>query len=323
MEDQGLPRVEKEWVVAAHLNGIRLDAFVRHCVPQLSRRSIDAAIDAATFTINRRKGKKGDRLAAGDVLNFMGPAAWLSLSPIPDPRLQVPVLFEDADVLAVDKPAGMNAHGFSGREDHALTNFLAARWPELTTIGKSLWEPGMVHRLDRETSGLLLVAKSQRAYDYLRAQFRQHTIKKQYWALVWGEATLKGSITLPLTHDGRDRKKMRPVFDRTKIRRTQRIWHASTRFRRLAIRHGMSFLEIDMETGVSHQIRVHLAAVGHPLVGDSLYGEEHAEAFGLKRHFLHAFRLEFRHPRDGRRLRIESKLPDELEDVLRGLGIKY
>ena len=322
MEDQGLLPVEKEWIVAAHLNGVRLDAFVRYYFPQLSRRSIDAAIDADPFTINRLTGKKGDRLTADDVINFIGPPAWLSASPLPEPHLQVPVVYEDADLLIVDKPAGMNTHGFSGRERHALTNFLAARWPELTTIGKTPWEPGMVHRLDRETSGLILAAKSQRVYDYLRIQFRQRAIKKQYWALVWGEAMPEGLITFPITHDSRDRKKMRPIFDPAKIRRTQRIWHASTRFRRLAIREGLSFLEIDMETGVTHQIRVHLAAVGHPIVGDSLYGKEHAETLGLKRHFLHAFRLEFRHPRDGRHLRIESRLPDELADVLRGLGIR-
>jgi 23S rRNA-/tRNA-specific pseudouridylate synthase len=115
---------------------------------------------------------------------------------------------------------------------------------------------------------------------------------------------------------------MRPIFAHTNVPRTQRIWLASTRFRRLATRHGLSLLEIDMETGVTHQIRVHLAAVGHPIVGDSLYGEADTETFGLKRHFLHACRLEFHHPRDGRRLGVDSRLPGELEDVLRGLGIR-
>jgi 23S rRNA pseudouridine1911/1915/1917 synthase len=322
MEDQGLLRAEKTWVVGAHLNGIRLDAFVRYHFPQLSRRSIEAAIDAAAFRINRQKCRKGDRLTAGDVLNFVGPSAWIAQSPIPEPRLEVPVVFEDADLLVIDKPAGMDTHGFSGRERHALANFLAARWPELTTIGKSPWEPGLVHRLDRETSGLIVVAKSQAAYDDLRTQFRCRTIRKKYRALVWGEARLEGSITLPITHDRCERKKMRPIFDHTKIRRPQRIWHASTRFRRLATGHALSFLEIDMETGVTHQIRVHLAAIGHPIVGDLLYGVGHRETFGLKRHFLHACRLEFRHPRDGRRLRINSRLPDELEDVLRDLGVQ-
>jgi len=181
---------------------------------------------------------------------------------------------------------------------------------------------GIVHRLDRETSGLILVAKSQSVYDYFRAQFRQRTIAKQYWALVWGEATPEGAIGLALTHDSRERGKMHPVFDSTIMQRKQRIWQAATRFRRLATCQGVSFLEIDMVTGVTHQIRVHLATVGHPIVGDSLYGNEHAQMLGLNRHFLHAFRLNFRHPRDGRSLRIESRLPSELENVLKNLGIE-
>jgi len=323
MEDQGLRAMKKKWVVGARLDGIRLDAFVRHCLPQLSSRSIDAAMAAAAFTVNQRKGKKGDRLTVGDLVAFVGPGAWVAVSPIPEPKLQIPVVFEDDDLLVVDKPAGMDTHGFSGRDRHALTNFLAARLPELTTIGKSPWEVGIVHRLDRETSGLVIVAKSQKVYDYLRAQFRQRKITKQYWALVWGEAMPEGAITLPLTHDSRNRKKMSPVDDRAKFRRKQRIWQAITRFRRLAMRQGLSFLEIAMETGVTHQIRVHLAAAGHPIVGDSLYGREEKEAFGLKRHFLHAFRLEFYHPGDGRRLRIASRLPGELGDLLKDLGIKY
>lgn len=322
MEDQGLRPVGRGWIVAQRLHGIRLDAFVRYCLPQLSRRSIDAAIAAAAFLINRKNGKKGDRLAAGDVVKFVGPEAWLALSPVPEDRLDVSVVFEDSDLLVVDKPSGMDTHGFSGRDRRALTNFLAARWPELTTIGKSPWELGIVHRLDRETSGLILVAKSQSVYDYFRAQFRQRTIAKHYWALVWGEATPEGAIGLALTHDSRERGKMHPVFDSTIMQRKQRIWQAATRFRRLATCQGVSFLEIDMVTGVTHQIRVHLATVGHPIVGDSLYGNEHAQMLGLNRHFLHAFRLNFRHPRDGRSLRIESRLPSELENVLKNLGIE-
>jgi 23S rRNA pseudouridine1911/1915/1917 synthase len=305
------------------LDGIRLDAFVRHCLPQLSRRSIDAAIAATAFTVNRRKGKKGDRLTAGDLVAFVGSEAWLAVTPIPEPGLQVPVIFEDGDLLVVDKPAGMDTQGFSGREHRALTNFLAARRPQLMTIGKNPWEAGIVHRLDRETSGLVIVAKSQKVYEYLRAQFHQRKILKRYWALVWGETKLEGAITLPLTHDSRNRKKMSPVFDRAKFPCKQKIWQASTRFRRLVTRQGLSFLEIALETGVTHQIRVHFAAVGHPIVGDSLYGRDQKELFGLKRHFLHAFRVEIRHPGDGRLLRIESRLPDDLQEVVTRLGIKY
>ncbi len=323
MADQGLLSLEKQWIVPATADGIRLDAFVRQCLPHLSRRVVKCAIDDGLFYVNGEPAKKGDRLKPGDALAFDGPEDCLSIRPLPGPQIEVPIVYEDSFLLAVDKPAGMDTHGFSGRERLALTNFLAARRPELAAIGKSPWEPGLVHRLDRETSGLILIAKSQQVYENLRKQFRERAVRKQYWALVWGEARRKGLITFPITHDSRNRGKMRAILDSSKPRRRQRIWNAATRFRRLAARHGLSFLEIDMETGVTHQIRLHLAAAGHPIIGDRLYGEGRCETFGLRRHFLHAFRIELRHPAAGGLLRIESALPEELKDVLRGLGISY
>lgn len=323
MADQGLLQVAKEWIVPGSLDGVRLDAFVRQCLPHLSRRAVKCVIDDGLFRVNGGPVKKGDRLKPGDALRFQGPADWLSTRPVPGAQLEVPIVYEDSSLLAVDKPAGMDTHGFSGRERHTLTNFLAARRPNLAAIGRSPWEPGLVHRLDRETSGLIVIAKSPQVYENLRRQFRRHAVKKQYWALVWGEAKPEGSITFPMTHDSGNRRKMRALLDYSTVRPRQRIWAASTRFRRLAARQGLSFLEIGMETGVTHQIRVHLSAVGHPIVGDELYGKEHSETFGLIRHFLHAFRLELFHPAADRLLRIECALPEELKEVLRGLGIQY
>jgi 23S rRNA pseudouridine1911/1915/1917 synthase len=228
----------------------------------------------------------------------------------------VPVVYEDDWVLVVDKPAGMATHGFSGRDQDTLANFLAAERPELSMIGKSRWEPGLVHRLDRETSGLILVAKTQAALDDLRQQFRRRQVKKKYWALVRGIAEPQASVTYPMTHDSRDKRRMQAIVHVSPRSKTQKSWTALTRFRKLWDVSGLSLLEIEMETGVTHQIRVHLASIGHPIVGDKLYGGNNQKELKLERQFLHAYSLEFLHPGNRQIVKIQSELPVELKDVL-------
>lgn len=322
MVDQATRANTPTWSVPAESASLRLDAFLRRARPHLSRRTLDQAIGEKLFLINGRAGKKGDRLAAGDCVAFCGPAEWLAEQPPPAAHLDVPIIYEDEAILALDKPAGMATHGFSARDDATLANFLLTRWPELYDVGKSRWEPGLVHRLDVETSGLILVAKTQAAFDSLRTQFRRREVSKTYWALVWGDTVDRGTIDLPLEHDGADKRKMRVIIP-SGSGKPPRSWRALTQYRKIAAAHGMSLLEIVMATGVTHQIRVHLAAIGSPIVGDALYGPEGKERFGLKRHFLHARGLEFRHPDDGRMVKIESELPNELSEVLKRLGIKF
>ena len=312
----------KSWSVAAEDAAIRLDAFARRCLPHLSRREVDHATQEKLLWINGRAGKKGDRLIAGDVLTFKGPAYWLLESPPAHAQLRVPIVYEDPSLLVVDKPAGMPTHGFSGRDTDTVANFLAAQRPYISNIGKSRWEPGLVHRLDRETSGLVVVAKTQAAFENLRTQFRRRQIQKRYRALVRGITQMEGSVAYPLVHDSRDQRRMRAVMDALSPGMGERRWQALTRFRKLSDAQGLSLLEIEMETGVTHQIRVHLAAIGHPIVGDALYGTEGMDSFGVGRHFLHACSLEFSHPADGRTVKIESELPDELRRVLARLRLK-
>jgi 23S rRNA pseudouridine1911/1915/1917 synthase len=319
MSDQATRVMTRSWIVPNERAPVRLDAFARRCLPHLSRREVESAIHDKLFRINERAGEKGDRLLVGDRVTFEGPEYWLLTTPVPQAQLRVPIVYEDASVLVVDKPAGMATHGFSGRDVDTLTNFLAAQCPDLVNIGKSPWEPGLVHRLDRETSGLVLVAKTQAAFDYLRLQFRGRQMKKKYWALVWGITEAQGSVAYPIVHDARDKTRMRAMAHGSPRLKEQKSWSALTRFRKLSDVNGFSLLDIEMDTGVTHQIRVHLAAIGHPIVGDSLYGEAGQESFDLKRHFLHACRLEFLHPRDRRIVKIESELPVELERVLRRL----
>ena len=310
------------WLVPVQQTEDRLDAFVRRCLPHLSRREAQKAIRERLFWINDRLGGKGDRLVGGDRVTFKGADHWLAAKPIPDHKLQVAIMYEDSSLLVVDKPAGMATHGFSGRDSDTLANFLAAQRPELFNIGKSRWQPGLVHRLDRETSGLVLIAKTQFAFEQLSLQFRRREIKKKYWALVWGIAEAEGSIGYPIAHDPHDERRMRVIIDASRRAKKQKSWTALSCFRRLSVSQELSLLEIDMETGVTHQIRVHLAAIGHPIVGDLLYGPDRTENFGLQRHFLHACRLEFRHPKDRGVVKVETGLPGELQEVLKRLGMK-
>jgi 23S rRNA pseudouridine1911/1915/1917 synthase len=322
MEDQAAQSETRSWVVPAELNDIRLDSFARHCLQHLARREIEQAIRARLFLINGKVGRKGDRVFGGDVLVFAGSKQWSALYPLPDSDLDVSIIYEDSTILALDKPAGVATHGFSGRDTDTLANFLLAKRPNLVSVGKSRWEPGLVHRLDRETSGLVLVAKTQSAFEQLRSQFRRRQIQKIYKALVWGVGPSQGVIDFPLAHDGRDKRRMR-VSTRLTQKSTQRKWSAITRYRTLGHSHGFSWLEIEMATGVTHQIRVHLAAIGHAIVGDSLYGARATETFGLQRHFLHASSLEFRHPDDGRIVKLNAELPSDLRAVLKRLKLRF
>jgi len=319
MADQAIKIATKTWTLPAEHGEIRLDAFVRQCLPHLPRREIENAIRAKLFFAAGKTSKKGDRLRGGDELVFHGPASWLAANPLPESALEVPIVYEDASILFVNKPAGMPTHGFSARDSGTLANFLLARRPALANIGTSRWEPGLVHRIDRETSGLVLVAKTEAAFANLKSQFRRRRVKKIYLALVWGVTCGNGVIDLPLAHESRDRTRMRPVTRPAQA--SGRTWNALTRYRKLGQSRGLSLLEVEMETGVTHQIRAHLAAIGHPIVADALYGASRSD-LGLKRHFLHARSLTIFHPDGGRRLTVEAELPKELGELLTRLKIK-
>ena len=323
MEDQ-VERVQvKSWAVPSDADAVRLDAFLRKCLPQLSRGALASAIDNKFFWTGGRPGRKGEKLRAGQIVTFRGPQEWLFTQPSPAKQLDVPIIYEDAYCLVVNNPAGMATHGFSGKDTQTLANFLVAYRPDLLTVGKSRWEPGLVHRLDRETSGLVLVVKTPAAFDSLRLQFRRREVKKTYWALVWGAAAAAGTIDFPIAHDSRDRRRMRALKNSDRRHEPVRHWQALTHFKRISRRDGLSLVEVEMATGVTHQIRVHLAAMGHPIVGDVLYGQAGSETFGLNRHFLHARALEFRHPKDGRRIKVEAELPKVLQQVLSHLKMKF
>ncbi len=221
----------------------------------------------------------------------------------------------DAHVVLADKPAGMPSHPLKPGETGTAANALVARFPELASVGAAPREGGLVHRLDIDTSGLLLAARTEPAYAALRAQFGARAVEKGYLALVAGELHAGGEIDVPLAHDPHDPRKVRAASD-PEWAEAHRARPASTRFTPVERRPGFTLVDVEIATGVLHQIRAHLAFIGHPLAGDSLYGGPHLP--GLSRHFLHAARLAFAHP-DGTRPRFDSPLPPDLSSVLEAL----
>jgi len=235
--------------------------------------------------------------------------------PVPQPELPIRIVHADAHLVVADKPAGMPSHPLQPGESGTAANALVGRFPELASIGPSPREGGLVHRLDTDTSGLLLAARTQAAHALLRAQFSARTVEKGYLALVAGEIHAGGEIALPLLHDPHDPRRMQAASD-PEYAEGHGARAAVTRFLPLERSGGFTLLDVEIPTGVMHQIRAHLAFIGHPLAGDALYGGPQLP--GLSRHFLHASRLAFAHP-EGTRARYESALPAELSAVLDGL----
>jgi 23S rRNA pseudouridine1911/1915/1917 synthase len=232
--------------------------------------------------------------------------------PGPDPDVEVDVRYADDEVIVVVKPAGLVVHPGAGHAEGTLVNGLLARYGDIAEVGDPM-RPGIVHRLDRDTSGLLVVARSARAYDDLVAQLAARTVERRYRALVWGTlASPRGLIDAPIGRSEARRTRM-AVREAGKPARTE--YEVRATFERPVC----SELECRLETGRTHQIRVHLAAIGHPVVGDATYGGAR-DQLPLTRPFLHAASLAFDHPGTGERLRFEDPLPVELQATLDALA---
>jgi 23S rRNA pseudouridine1911/1915/1917 synthase len=243
--------------------------------------------------------------------------------PTPEPAepkpeaLHIKIIYDDPDIVIVDKPAGMVVHPAPGHTSGTLVNALLDQVKDLSGIGGKI-RPGIVHRLDRETSGILVVAKHDQAHAELSRQFKNRDVEKTYITLVWGIVKSGKRIDLPIGRDPINRKKI-------SIRST-RPREAVTRIEKAEHLKDVSLLHVAIETGRTHQIRVHLSSIGHPVVGDILYGGKRhhlqphlQEVQKLERHFLHSTRIAFAHPRDGRVVCFTSHLPEELENTIREL----
>lgn len=302
-------------VVGAALGGLRLDRAVA-LVADVSRAAAarlvaegGVRLDGAVVTSGAR------RVAAGESLSI-DVASPHDAVPLPDVDVAFTTVFEDPDVIVVDKPAGLVVHPGAGHDRATLVNGLLARYPELTGVGDPC-RPGIVHRLDRGTSGLLVVARTERAHQSLVEQMRSHDPERLYRALVWGHPEASsGVVDAPVGRSSRNPLRM-TVTERGRPARTH--YEVEQRFAEPA---RVALLACRLETGRTHQIRVHLRAIGHAVIGDPTYGAGHAragrggEVFGLARPFLHAGFLSFNHPVSGETVRAESPLPPELAEVL-------
>ncbi len=280
-----------------------MDAWLASQLPELSRNHIQALLETGDVTVDRRTVKASLRLEPGATVNVEVPPARpvvLAAEPIP-----LNVVYEDDDLVVIDKPAGLVVHPAPGHPSGTLVNALLARWGEFKGLKGDL-RPGMVHRLDRDTSGLLMVAKNDAAMLKLAAQIKERRVSKEYIALVEGRLEPKaGRVEAPVGRHPTERQQMAVVRsgrDSTSHYEVER-WYR-----------GFSLVRIKPVTGRTHQIRVHMAFTGHPVAGDRLYGG-HAHA-GLPRQFLHAARLGFRQPTTGEWLQLESALPVDLAAFL-------
>jgi len=292
--------------IVAAAAGSRLDKFISEQSPEISRSQAQRLIDEGNVRVNGKVEKSSYRIVNGDIVE-------IDILPVRPSHLAaedipVPVLFEDDDVLVVDKPAGLTVHPAPGHKSGTLVNAILSHLPLLS--GES-GRPGIVHRLDKDTSGVMVIAKNTVALAKLSEQFKSHTINKVYLTLVQGHLTPEqGIIEAHIGRDTGDRKKMA-------IAAESRGREARTRYKVLKYNGNYSLLEVKPETGRTHQIRVHLAAIGHPVVGDATYGFKNQI---LARQFLHAHRLGFYHPRTGEYQEFTSELPSDLKQVLEKLG---
>ena len=296
--------------------GRRLDLWLAAQLPDLSRTRIKTLVDGGHVSVNGAARKAAHRLKAGERVDVVVPPSEPEV--LLAEAIPLTIVYEDAHVLVVDKPAGMVTHPGAGRSTGTLAAAALAHAPEIAGVGGPR-RPGIVHRLDKGTSGLIVLAKSRQAYDALTAQLQQRTMSRRYLCLAHGAiAPHDGMIDKPIARDSRSRVRMAVARAGTGKR-------AVTRFRALERFAGYTYLECRLETGRTHQIRVHLASLGHPLVGDATYGAKRARqdptlpgelVEGLGGVALHAAGLSFVHPATGEAVELSSPLPNRIARLL-------
>ena len=280
----------------------RIDKVLTTLEPGITRSQLKNLINDGHVTVNGQAVKPKYKVQAGDKISLVKPEPQ-SLELTPE-NIPLDIVYEDDDVIVVNKPQGMVVHPAPGHPDHTLVNALLYHSP-LSTINGT-FRPGIVHRIDKDTSGLLMVAKNDLAHQSLAEQLRNKTNKREYLALVYGQIKEdEGTIDAPLGRNPQDRKKQAVVKGGR---------HAVTHFKVIKRYDNFTLVKCILETGRTHQIRVHMKYIGHPLVGDPLYGPR--KVIGKDGQFLHAALLGFKHPRTGKELVFEAPLPENFQKML-------
>jgi 23S rRNA pseudouridine1911/1915/1917 synthase len=292
-------------------SGERLDKALTDALPELSRTRVQQLVKEGQVLVNGRAAKSSQKVEGGEqvVVNLPDPVD-TELIPWDFP---LDIRYEDDDLLVINKPAGVVVHPSAGHEQETLVNAVLAYCPVLPVIGSER-RPGVVHRLDKDTSGLIIMAKNERALRMMQAQFKKRTISKVYLALVEGQVQPPAAlIDAPLGRDPRSRKKMSVIPPGSS--RSLQARPSQTDYQTLVSYDDFTLLECRPHTGRTHQIRVHLAYVGFPIVGDTIYGRRKRK-LGLKRHFLHAAQLTFNRPSDMEEITVSAELPPDLQNSL-------
>ncbi len=308
-------------VVDSEHEGERLDAFAAAAVPSLTRSQVKRLIEASLVAVNGRPAKPSYLVSAGDRISITVPPP---VAPSAKPEaIPLAILYEDSEIIVVNKPAGLVVHPAAGHPGGTLVNALLAHCRDLSGVGGEL-KAGIVHRLDAGTSGVIVAAKNDAAHLSLTAQFAARTVEKVYGALIIGAMRSDaGTFDAPIGRSRSDRKRISSHTTRARAALTE--WRVLERYGT-----SLSWMEVTLHTGRTHQIRVHFAEAGHPLVGDPLYGGERklhripagpmrGAAAMLERPALHAWRLGIDHPKSGQRMRFEAPLPEDLAALLERL----
>ncbi len=300
-------------ILVADLDGERLDTFLARSVENLSRSGAQKLIEDGCVLLSGKQGKKNDRLTAGQEISLTIPEP--KETDIQPREMKLDIVYEDEDLLVLNKPKGLVVHPAAGHQDDTLVNGLMyALGDQLSGINGEL-RPGIVHRIDKDTSGLLAVAKNDFAHVILASQLKDHTMARTYEAVVCGNFKEdKGTVDAPIGRHPSDRKKM--CIAARDGRNAVTHWEVVKRYR------GYTHVRCHLETGRTHQIRVHMASVGHPIVGDMVYGHKKPE-LGQDSQVLHAGILCFRHPRDERLVIVSADLPEYFQGVLEILEKRF
>ena len=293
-------------ILYADISGERLDAFLARCAEGLSRSAAQKLIEDGAVRRNGKPGKKNDKLNIGDAIEYEIPEA-KPVDIVPT-EMQLDIVYEDEDLLVINKPKGLVVHPAAGHQNDTLVNgLLYALGDDLSGINGEL-RPGIVHRIDKDTSGLLAVAKNDYAHVMLASQLKDHSMARTYEAIVCGSFREdSGTVDAPIGRHPSDRKKMCVTERNSKHAVTH--WEAVARYR------GYTHIRCKLETGRTHQIRVHMAHIGHPILGDLVYGRKKPELCQDSQ-CLHAGALCFSHPRDGRPVMVFAELPQYFKDVI-------